>query len=75
MNEDMILANPLYNICAMPKIFPSKQAIIVLAERVKARRVLGMRPGDRSRCTSFNDPSLSQSASASNTIGIGRGEA
>ena len=44
MNADMILANLLYNICALPKIFPSKQAIILLAERVKARRVLGMRP-------------------------------
>lgn len=44
MNADMILANLLYNICALPKIFHSKQAIISLAERVKARRVLGMRP-------------------------------
>lgn len=44
VNADMILANLLYNICALPKIFHSKEAIISLAESVKARRVLGMRP-------------------------------
>jgi hypothetical protein len=44
IDADMILANLLYNICALPKIFHSKQAIISLAERVKARRVLDMRP-------------------------------
>jgi hypothetical protein len=44
IDADMILANLLYNICTLPKTFHSKQAIISLAEDVKARRVLHIRP-------------------------------
>jgi hypothetical protein len=44
MNADMILGNLLNNICALPMIFPSKNAIICLANRLKARKVLGMGP-------------------------------
>jgi hypothetical protein len=60
MNADMILSNLLYNICALPKIFHSKQAIILLAERVKARRVLGMRPA-RPKPLHFVRQSISES--------------
>jgi hypothetical protein len=60
MNADMILANLLYNICALPKIFHSKQAIISLAEHVKARRVLGMRPA-RPKQLHFVQQSITES--------------
>jgi hypothetical protein len=44
INADMILGNLLNNICALPKRFPSKKAIIDLADCLKARKVLGMKP-------------------------------
>ncbi len=53
INADMILANLLYNLCRLTKIIKSKNDIIVLAQKLRARQILGMRMKDRPRPLRF----------------------
>ena len=53
LDSDMLLANVLYNLCALSNTIKSKSDLIELSKKIDARRVLGMKMIDRPKAIKF----------------------
>lgn len=53
IDADMILANLLYNLCALTRVVKSKADIVIFAKKLSARRTLGMKMKERPRGLRF----------------------